>query len=124
LTYCSYKRSHNLHIYTTHYNIGTTIRGTTIVTWDEIQLAIISKIPSGRAISAKFREAWIINIYATTGTAFRQEREEFYNSELAYLLRDAPENIILGGEFNCILKNRLYGHLQLQPSASRTGTRI
>ena len=113
----------DLHGYTTHYNIGTTTRVTTIVTKDEIQLANISNIPSRRAIAAKFREVWIINIYAPYGTARKQEREQIYNSELAYLLRDAPENIILGGDFNCILEKRLYGHLQLQPSASRTGKR-
>ena len=54
----------NLHGYTTHYNIGTTMRGTAIVTRDEIQLVNVSKLPSGRAIAAKFREVWIINIYA------------------------------------------------------------
>jgi len=88
--------------------------GTAIVRRDEIQLVKNSKLQSGRAIAAKFREVRIINTYAPSGTARRQEREQFYNSELAYLLRNAPENIILGGDFNCIL----YGHLQLQPSAS------
>jgi endonuclease/exonuclease/phosphatase family metal-dependent hydrolase len=78
--------------------------GTAIVRRDEIQLVKNSKLQSGRAIAAKFREVRIINIYAPSGTARRQEREQFYNSELAYLLRDAPENIILCGDFNCILK--------------------
>ena len=89
----------NLHGYTTYYNIGTTMRGTAIVTRDEIQLANMwssnsRKIPRG-----------VDNKYlCPCGTARRQEREQFYNSELAYLLRDAPENIILCGDFNCILK--------------------
>ena len=64
----------------------------------------MSKLPSGRAIAVKFREVSIINICAPSGTTRRQEREQFYNSELAYLLRDAPENIILGGDFNYILE--------------------
>ena len=34
-------------------------------------------------------------------TARQQEREQFYNSEL---LRDTAENIILGGDFNCVLE--------------------
>jgi exonuclease III len=53
-----------LHGYTTYYNVGTSMRGTAIVTRDEIQLTSVSKIPSGRMIAAKFREVWIINIYA------------------------------------------------------------
>jgi hypothetical protein len=32
------------------------------------------------------------------------EREHFYNNEVAYLLRDAPANIIVGGDFNCVLQ--------------------
>ena len=41
-----------------------------------------------------------------SGTARRQEREHFYNSELAYLLRDAPENVILSGDFKRIRKKK------------------
>jgi exonuclease III len=59
----------DLHGYTTHYNIGITMRGTAIVKRNETQLANIYKIPSGRAIAAKFREVWIINIYASSSTA-------------------------------------------------------
>jgi exonuclease III len=38
--------------YDVHYKIGTSRRGTAIVTRDTIQLTNISKIPSGRAIAA------------------------------------------------------------------------
>ena len=61
-------------------------------------------IPSGRAIAAKFREVWLIDIYAPSGTAQKLECERFYNSELAYLLTDTSGHIILGGDFNCILE--------------------
>jgi len=50
-----------------------------------------------------FRGILLINIYAPSGAAKRQEREHFYNGELAYWLRDAPVNILLGGGFNCVL---------------------
>jgi hypothetical protein len=32
-----------------------------------------------------------------------QEREHFYSRELAYFSRDAPVNILLGGDFNFLL---------------------
>ena len=35
--------------------------------------------------------------------AKRQEREMFFNSELAYILRNVSDNILLGGDLNCVL---------------------
>jgi exonuclease III len=55
-------------------------------------------------MTAEFRGISMINIYAPSGTAKRREREHFYNNELAYLLRDTPTNILLGGDFNCVLE--------------------
>jgi exonuclease III len=74
------------------------MRGTALVTRDNITLAKITKIPSGRAIAAEFRGMWMININAPSGAARRQERERFYNSDMPQLLRTAPANIILGGD--------------------------
>jgi hypothetical protein len=51
-------------------------------------------------MAAEFRGMCLINIYAPSGPAKRQEREHFYNSELAYLMRAAQVNILLGGDFN------------------------
>jgi len=94
----------NLSGYPTYYNVGTSMRGTAIVTRGEIQLANVTKISPGRATAATFREVWLINIYAPSSTARRQEREFFYNSEPTYLLREAPENVRMGGDFNCVLE--------------------
>jgi len=60
--------------------------------------------PSGRAMAVKFREIWIINVYAPSGTAMKQERERLFNSELPYLLTGETGHILLGGDFNCILE--------------------
>jgi len=60
--------------------------------------------PSGRAMAVKFREIWIINVYATSGTAMKQERERFFNSELPYLLTGETDHILQDGNFNCILE--------------------
>jgi exonuclease III len=76
------------------------------VTRDTIQLTNISKIPSGRAISADYGTTHIINLYAPSGTAKRTERENFYNNDLIYLLRDVPEDLIIGGDFNCVLESQ------------------
>jgi exonuclease III len=97
--------------YTVHYNIGSSQRGTAIVARDNIELANITRIPSGRAIAAEFKGIWLINIYAPSGAAKRNDREQFFNTEHPYILRAAPENIILRGNFNCVLeKNDTTSH--------------
>jgi exonuclease III len=78
----------NLNGYTVHYNIGTSQRGTAIVARDNIELSNI-RMPSGRAIVAQFKGIWLVNIYAPSGAAKRNEREQFFNTELTYILRAA-----------------------------------
>jgi exonuclease III len=46
----------------------------------------------------------LINIYAPFGTAKIVENENFFTADLTYLLRNAPENLLLGGDFNCVLQ--------------------
>jgi exonuclease III len=74
--------------YDTHMNIGTTMRGTAIMTKRQHQLTNIITIPSGRAIAAKLQGIHLINIYAPSGTARRAEREDFYIMELTHILQD------------------------------------
>jgi exonuclease III len=87
-----------------YYNIGTNRRGTAVVSRDTIPLTNISKLPTGRAIAASVGILLIINIYAPSGASKHTERETFYNNELPYLLRTPSEEIILGGDFNCVLE--------------------
>ena len=75
-----------------------------MVTRNEINLTNITRLPSERGIAAEYRGIWLANVYAPPGTAKRQERERFYNSELPYLLRASPSNMIVGGDFNCVLR--------------------
>jgi len=77
----------NIYGYTTHYNIGTSQRGTAIIARDNIELRNITKIPTGRAIAAEHKGTWIINIYAPSGAAKRGELDKFFNTGLIYLLR-------------------------------------
>ena len=55
-------------------------------------------------MAAKFRNVWIINVYAPSGTAMKQERERLYSSELPYLVTCETGHILLGRDFNCILE--------------------
>jgi hypothetical protein len=79
------------------------MRGTAIVGRSEIHLTNITTLPSERAIAVEYIGIRLINVYAPSGTAKRKEKEHFYNTELPYLLRAAPETMILGGDFNFIL---------------------
>ena len=92
-----------LRSYKTYTNVGTTDRGTAMVTRNEITITNITRLPSGLGIAAKYRGIWLIKVYAPSGTAKRQKRERFYNNELPYLLKAFPANTIVGGDFNCVL---------------------
>jgi len=48
----------------------------------------------------------LVNIYAPSRTAERKERENFFNNELPYILDMASTDILLGGDFNCVLDAR------------------
>ena len=93
----------NLPGYTTYTNVGTTMRGTAFMTRNGLQVTNINKIPSGRGITAECGGITLLNVYAPSGTAKQAEREAFFNTDLLYLLRNAPENLLLGGDFNCVL---------------------
>jgi len=84
-------------------NIGINKRGTAILTREQISLTKITRLPSGREMAASYQGIWFVNLYAPSGTANRQERENFYNVEVVYLLRSLPSTMILGGDFNCVL---------------------
>jgi exonuclease III len=58
----------NLSGYATYYYTGSTQRGTAIIARDNIELNNITKIPSGRAIEAKLKDTYIINVYAPSGS--------------------------------------------------------
>jgi exonuclease III len=50
--------------YTIHYNIGTSRRGTAILTRETIVVTNLFRIPSGRAIAASLGTLLIVNVYA------------------------------------------------------------
>jgi exonuclease III len=75
---------HDLEGYNTQYIIRTTRRRTAMIARNGITMTNKKRLPSGRAIAARFRDLGLLNEYAPSGTARRQERETFYTSELPY----------------------------------------
>ena len=46
----------------------------------------------------------LLNIYAHSNNV--KEREELFNYDLIYYLRNSLDNTILGGDWNCVLSQR------------------
>jgi len=57
-----------------------------------------------------------------SGTAYRQEREDFYNVELTYLLGSIPPTMIIGGSQLFRVTGRLHGEHEPQQSPRQIGT--
>jgi exonuclease III len=94
----------NIFGYTTHLNVGTLMRATAIIVKDDINLENVRVLPNGRAMAAVYRDILLINIYAPSGMTMRTEMEYFYNTKLSPLFRTDCENIICGGDFNCVIQ--------------------
>jgi exonuclease III len=101
----------NLRGYTAYTNTGTTRRGTAVLARDHLILTDIVRIPTGRGVEADFHGVWLVKIYAPSGAEKRQEREDFFNFDLPYLLQATPNTVILGRDINCVLaKADVTGH--------------
>ena len=102
----SYRKLPNLNTlnrYAAYINEGTERRGSTILAREGTTLT--NRLPSGRGIAAMYHGIWLVNIYAPSGAAGRNERQTFYNSDLTYLLPAAHSEMILVGDFRCVLSN-------------------
>jgi len=86
-------------------NIGTTGRGTTVLTRDHIQLTNTLCLPTDKEMAAFFQNVTIVNIYAPSGAERRRDRENVFSNELPYLLRGIPPLLLVGGDFNSVLTN-------------------
>jgi exonuclease III len=88
---------HDLRGYSTIYNIGAYGRGTAFIAKECVTLQNQNRLPSCRAIAAKFKECWLIKVYAPSGTAHRQEREIFFTNELPHLLITTSRRLLMAG---------------------------
>ena len=93
----------NIYGYSEHINESTETTGTTILMKEGLSLNNIKKLPPGRGIAGLFEDTWLINVYAPSGAEKRHERENFFTNELAYLLPTCPTEILLAGDFNCLI---------------------
>ena len=89
--------------YTVFDNIGTDGRGTAILAKPGINLTDVKRLPSGRGIAASFFGTKIVNIYAPSGAEKKADRERFFANEILPLLPSDRSELLLAGDFNCIL---------------------
>lgn len=85
-------------------NVDHSRRGTAIALKNHIQFSNVEKSLDGRLVSLRVHDTTLCCIYAPSGTAYRLQRERFYNNTLAYYLRHRTEHTILAGDFNCVLR--------------------
>ena len=49
----------------------------------------------------------ILNIYGHSGPNLKTDREDFFAQEMLFYLQGNLENIIIGGDFNCIISEKI-----------------
>lgn len=94
-----------LHPYEYFVNLGDDTRGTAIVYRPGIILTDFIASPSGRVVSALYDNTVMINVYSPSGSGHRIDREHFFREELNIHLTRASD-IILAGDFNCVLHSK------------------
>jgi len=89
----------NLRGYQVYDKIGTTGRGTAILTKVGLNLYGIKRLPTERGISAYYNNTYILNIYAPSGAENRAERAMFYNTDIIDLMPHTTNEILKAGDF-------------------------
>ena len=91
-------------------NASILLKGGTLIAIDKKLPSIISSSymhPTSRLTSTILNifstKLYLVNIYAPSGSNKEKEREEFFEIELIQSLIVNTDNIILGGDWNCIL---------------------
>uniref|UniRef100_A0A182R3Y0 Reverse transcriptase domain-containing protein n=1 Tax=Anopheles funestus TaxID=62324 RepID=A0A182R3Y0_ANOFN len=99
------------HISISGYEIITNIdiarRGTAIALKHGIKITNIARSPDSRIIVMRINDTvTLCNVYAPSGSHNRKERENFYNHTLAYYLQNSTQNLIMAGDFNCVVHDK------------------
>jgi exonuclease III len=81
---------------TAYTNIGTNRRGTAILAREHLPLTRTFSLPSGRGIATSFQGVRQVNIYAPSEAEKPQQKEDFFNLDLPYLLINTPTTMIMG----------------------------
>jgi endonuclease/exonuclease/phosphatase family metal-dependent hydrolase len=69
-----------------------------------LQATGIQRLPTERGIACKINGIHTVNVYAPSGAEQRKERERFFKSELPWLLPTTECELLLAGDFNCIIR--------------------
>lgn len=85
-------------------NVDHARRGTAIALKEHIQFSHVEKSLDGRLLALRIHNTTLCNVYAPSGSVLRAQRERFFNSTIAYYLRHRTDHIILGGDFNCVIR--------------------
>lgn len=85
-------------------NVDHARRGTAIALKEHIRYSHIEKSLDGRLVALRVQNTTLCNVYAPSGSALRAERERFYSNTIAYYLRHRTDHVILGGDFNCVIR--------------------
>lgn len=106
--------------YTVICNVDHSRRGTAIALKEYIQFSNVERSLDSRLLALRISNVTLVCIYAPSGTQFRAERERFFNNTVAYYLRHNPQNVILAGDFNCVLRQCDATGPNASPSLSAT----
>lgn len=89
--------------YITIFNVDGQQRGTAVAVRDLYNLHNVEKSLDNRIISVRVGSVTFINIYAPSGAALRNAREDFFNTSVAHYLHHATKDVVLGGDFNAVV---------------------
>lgn len=90
--------------YNAYNNVGSAGRGCCILTRHGLELQDVEKEPGGRIVKGVLNGVTVLNLYAPSGTHNRAARATFFTEDVPYFLRQAKDNFIMAGDFNCILR--------------------
>lgn len=85
-------------------NVDYARRGTAIALKNHIQFDRVEKSLDSRLIALRVNNTTLVNVYTPSGSIARAERERFFNYTIAYYLRHCADYVVLGGDFNCVLR--------------------
>ena len=94
----------NLPGYDEVVNTGEQRRGTAVLARRELNMTPVVLLPSGRGVSVQVADLRVVNLYAPAGSRFRAERARFYSEDVTPLLAAAGTSLLVGGDFNCVLR--------------------
>lgn len=80
--------------------------GTAILVREGIPVSDIETLESGRGMGVTIFGVTIINLYAPSGSSRKAERAKFFKEDILYLLRKNPQDLIIAGDFNCVLNEK------------------